>query len=196
MSKAILISIQPMWCKPIANGEKTIEIRKSRPKIKTPFKCYIYCTSAAPYLVFGDRFDGGSFVSQYDTVSGYSREEADKIWGVMNGKVIGEFICDKIEYAYDVFQRGDSWQPLLKKACLSGKEADDYGRGKFLYFWHISNLEIYDEPKKLSDLTAACDHTFDEVLCSHCNRFDNGKCSRKLHHAPQSWCYVEEEAKK
>ena len=44
MNKAVLISIQPKWCKLIANGKKTIEIRKSRPKLATPFKCYIYCT--------------------------------------------------------------------------------------------------------------------------------------------------------
>lgn len=42
--KAILISIQPKWCELIASGEKTIEIRKSRPKLETPFRCYIYCT--------------------------------------------------------------------------------------------------------------------------------------------------------
>ena len=45
MSKAVLISIQPKWCKLIAEGEKTLEVRKTRPKLKTPFKCYIYCTN-------------------------------------------------------------------------------------------------------------------------------------------------------
>lgn len=42
--KAVLISIQPKWCEMIASGKKTIEVRKTRPKIETPFKCYIYCT--------------------------------------------------------------------------------------------------------------------------------------------------------
>ena len=44
MSKAVLISIRPKWCEKIASGEKTIEVRKTRPKLQTPFKCYIYCT--------------------------------------------------------------------------------------------------------------------------------------------------------
>ena len=44
MSKAALISIKPKWCEKIANGDKTIEVRKTRPKMNTPFKCYIYCT--------------------------------------------------------------------------------------------------------------------------------------------------------
>lgn len=44
MSKAVLISIQPKWCELIAKGKKTLEVRKTRPKLETPFKCYIYCT--------------------------------------------------------------------------------------------------------------------------------------------------------
>ena len=42
--KAVLISIQPKWCELISNGKKTIEVRKTRPMLETPFKCYIYCT--------------------------------------------------------------------------------------------------------------------------------------------------------
>ena len=42
MSKAVLISIRPEWCEKIINGQKTIEVRKTRPKMDTPFKCYIY----------------------------------------------------------------------------------------------------------------------------------------------------------
>lgn len=44
MDKAVLISIRPEWCEKILNGEKTVEIRKNRPSLKMPFKCYIYCT--------------------------------------------------------------------------------------------------------------------------------------------------------
>ena len=42
MSKAILISIRPEWCQKIMAGRKTIEVRKTRPKMNPPFKCYIY----------------------------------------------------------------------------------------------------------------------------------------------------------
>ena len=44
MSKAVMLSIRPKWCEKIASGKKTIEVRKTRPKLETPFKCYIYCT--------------------------------------------------------------------------------------------------------------------------------------------------------
>lgn len=42
MSKAILISLHPKWCEKIMSGQKTIEVRKTRPKMNPPFKCYIY----------------------------------------------------------------------------------------------------------------------------------------------------------
>lgn len=42
--KAVLISINPKWCEMIANEKKPIEVRKNKPKVETPFKCYIYCT--------------------------------------------------------------------------------------------------------------------------------------------------------
>ena len=42
MSKAVLISIRPKWCEKIINGQKTVEVRKTRPKLNPPFKCYIY----------------------------------------------------------------------------------------------------------------------------------------------------------
>ena len=32
MSKAVMLSIRPKWVEKIANGEKTIEVRKTKPK--------------------------------------------------------------------------------------------------------------------------------------------------------------------
>lgn len=68
MSKAVMLSIRPKWCEKIASGEKTIEVRKTRPKLDTPFKVYIYCTQSGVAL---------------------------GAWG-KHGKVIGEFTCDRI----------------------------------------------------------------------------------------------------
>lgn len=72
MNKAVMISIKPKWCELIAKGKKTLEVRKTRPKIKTPFKCYIYMTKSN---LTGDR-----------------KAYKDR----MAGKVIGEFVCDFI----------------------------------------------------------------------------------------------------
>ncbi len=37
MSKAVLISIRQKWGEKIISGEKTIEVRKTRPKLNPPF---------------------------------------------------------------------------------------------------------------------------------------------------------------
>lgn len=68
--KAVLISINPKWCELIASGKKTIEVRKTKPNIEAPFKCYIYMTK---------KF--------YRKGDGYFQ-------GRCCGKVIGEFVCD------------------------------------------------------------------------------------------------------
>lgn len=49
----VLISISPKWCKKIASGKKTIEVRKTRPKCETPFKCFIYCTKPRKHFSLG-----------------------------------------------------------------------------------------------------------------------------------------------
>ena len=40
MAKAVLISIRPEWVEKIAHNLKTIEVRKSKPNLESPFKCY------------------------------------------------------------------------------------------------------------------------------------------------------------
>lgn len=125
---SVIISIRPQWCKLIANGEKTIEVRKTRPKIKTPFKCYIYCTS---YKNPDDILQIG-----------------DKNSNIGNSKVIGEFTCDDISGGFLISPFSDHIQ---KQTCLTYEELKDYGKNKSLRYWHISDLKIYDEPKELSD---------------------------------------------
>lgn len=88
---SVLLSIQPRWCELIASGKKTIEIGKTRPKLEPPFKCYIYCTNKKPYLVWGDVFRG-NWETEFTHLSGYNRNDAERIWDVFNGKVIGEFV--------------------------------------------------------------------------------------------------------
>ena len=48
--KAVMISIRPEWDEKITSGEKTADVRKTRPKVEPPFKCYIYCTKAKEKL--------------------------------------------------------------------------------------------------------------------------------------------------
>ena len=93
--KSVMLSIRPKWCEKIASGEKTIEVRKTKPKLETPFKCYIYCTVEmaghdALWVLDAPTREKYSLVA----VSAYleTPEGANK----GNGKVIGEFTCDRI----------------------------------------------------------------------------------------------------
>ena len=208
--KSVLISIQPKWCELIANRKKTVEVRKTRPKIDVPFKCYIYCTK--------DKH------GWFDFLNKTSRD----------GKVIGEFVCDWIqEYrcefvdddcyesivsvGYDddgdltgtVEWSNDSGIPYIgteffEKCCVSYTELKKYMGVGFatFYGWHISDLVIYDKPKDLCEFLHYCG---DNPDCEGCEAFyysntESGKeeycCSiidgyKPLKRPPQSWCYVE-----
>lgn len=125
MSKAVLISIQPKWCELIASGKKTVEVRKNRPKIKTPFKVYIYCTKAPKgWVHIGKNL-------QLDT------------------KVIGEFVCKEIEE----LKRNTIFNApaLYSQSRLTRDEYFGYIGNKTAYIWYISDLKIYDMPKELSE---------------------------------------------
>lgn len=206
--KSVLLSVKPKYCALIANGKKTIEVRKTEPKIKPPFKCYIYCSQSRPYLVYGSEFDGHSFIDKYTFATGRTKEEIEKIWGLMNGKVIGEFVCDYINEShiddYD-FSKYDFSDDELKETGIPYEDIWLYSNGSTLYLWHISDLVIYDEPKELSKFHKYCNNE-----CSKCSFAEEYETSsavapwtyktkyacliserRILKRPPQSWCYVE-----
>lgn len=127
--KAVLISIRPKWCELIASGKKTIEVRKTRPKIETPFKCYIYCTVG--------KGNTGDILPKS---------------GIVCGKVIGEFMCDGFD-EFTPTENGIAFKRFsaLHRTCLSVAEIREYLCGKIGYGWHISDLKIYEKPRELSE---------------------------------------------
>lgn len=198
--KSVLLSIKPKYCELIASGKKTVELRKTKPKIDTPFKCYIYCTNTKPYLVWGDVFRG-DWQTEFTSISGYNRKDAEEIWDVFNGKVIGEFVCDKITMSHVGYNTDGlpSYWNILDGSCLTPNELVCYGEWKALYGWHISDLKIYDNPKELSELRHCCNPSSDDGSCYGCRyniglSFETGAtiCENVLYRPPQSWCYVEE----
>lgn len=147
--KEIILSIRPKWVVKICHKigkldekpiyEKRIEVRKTRPKIETPFKCLIYCTRITDKKHCRDEFDVG-------------------IWKG-NEHVIGEFTCDKI---YEVHNLGNKFiamdgekevtNIIAEESCVDYYDLADYFKYiKKGYAWHISNLVIYDKPKELSE---------------------------------------------
>lgn len=187
--KAVMISIQPKWVELIANGQKTIEVRKTRPKIDTPFKCYIYETKC------------------YDTLFGKGNPK--KLW-ISGGKVIGEFVCDRItDISVSVRNCNEDYNHVYhndecKGSCLTWKELQEYGKGKPLYAWHISDLVIYDEPKELWEFKTFCKSYYEGDNCDDCKYFidcrgyeyDESDCGcnglKPIERPFQSWGYVEE----
>lgn len=176
MSKAVMLSIRPKWCEKIANGEKTIEVRKTRPKLETPFKCYIYCTLP--------KYPHEDFIA-----TDYPRPQ---FYG--GGKIIGEFTCDAITRVNICGFWDDSGKQLdnrLKETCLTSEKLCDYLGEKVGYGWHISDLRIYDTPKELSEFKTLCRVDTNCCACPYYN-YTKMECDgRVIGRPPQSWCYVE-----
>lgn len=114
---SVLISIKPKWCRKIAQGHKTIEVRKSKPKSGVPFKCYIYCS-------WGNPKKDGLFYKEY---CGYDMEDHRQDF-VSNGKVIGEFICDHVyQYATGNTCGTDITESeMTAKSCITRRELEAY----------------------------------------------------------------------
>lgn len=193
--KSVLISIQPKWCELIASGKKTVEVRKTKPKLETPFKCYIYETKDKKYENIG--------------VAGYKQDGTPYIFVNHIGKVIGEFVCDMIDefsvpYPAYFSEIDDKTRAIVESACLKPMEIHAYNGTHQTYGWHISDLVIYDKPRELSEFYHYCG---DNPKCDGCEAhyFSNTECGKEdyccspiegckpLKRPFQSWGYVESE---
>lgn len=190
--KSVLISIRPEWVEKIVDGKKIIEVRKSAPK-EVPFKAYIYCTKAKSEWRYCD-YEGA-----------YRNSKGEIVYAQQH--IIGEFICDKMynidyipkEYEGNLSQFSEF---ICNNSCLSFEQIMEYKKGKTLYGWHISDLKIYDKPKKLNKFkTPPCEKS--EKACGNCkwlvkiNTPDVYECEcyvedgRQITSPPRSWMYVE-----
>lgn len=175
--KSVLISIKPKWVEKIVRGEKTIEVRKTAPK-EVPFKAYIYCS-------YGDMKTNYYLTGR--------------------GKVIGEFICDKV---YLIKNQGNGFvveneaqgvtNEIARQSCLDYYDMDNYLGNKDGYGLHISDIKIYDKPKELSEFRPICKFEGKDAICAlFCQKwkYDGGlffECTRKVTRPPQSYMFVEE----
>lgn len=216
--KSVLMSIKPKYCELIASGKKTVEVRKTKPKLETPFKVYIYCTQGEalalpclnnPHYTI-HRVNNGTLSGRKMTAEERGRSDQQ----FANGKVIGEFVCDCIDdMPYVTSAVEGTMIPRYvgnneSCTCLREIEIFKYGRGNLLYAWHISDLKIYDKPRELSEFYVEGD--CDCMNCKKCHWFDRGngynveddcalaykgaelhKSFKPIIRPPQSWCYVE-----
>ena len=165
---AVLISIRPKWCEKIISGEKTIEVRKTRPKMDTPFRGYIYRTKGTvPHII------NGKWVQME-----------------VGGTIIAEFTCDRI-YELEMRSPGGSYyvkgedQPttndVARHSCLTLWDMHEYLQAGKGYGWHISNLRIYDHPRDLWEFSGLQ------------REIEFGLAPKPITRPPQSWRYVEEQ---
>ena len=190
--KSVLISIQPKWCELIASCKKTIEVRKTAPKLQTPFTCYIYETKGKEKLL----------EVMYEGDECYGTVLKERVFVKGNhagcGRVIGKFVCDKIEaYKYSTVDGVDIDDDILLETMLDWEEINTYAKGKPLYGWHISDLKIYDKPKELGEFRSLpfkhCKMKFEkDKRCENGCVMNSKDCTyRKIVCPPQSWRYVE-----
>lgn len=196
MNKAVMISIKPQYCELIAAGKKTIEVRKSKPKLETPFKVYIYQSTETRLMTAYKKGE----------TTGYKDDDGNDILfdefvpvrklTFNQRKVIGEYVCDEIseftvdEYSDHLYYISDD---ELVETWLLKEELWDYGKGKTLYGWHISNLVMYDEPKELSEfkkINRDCVYSDLGLAIPNCDKCKEPTCF--IQRPPQSWFYVEE----
>lgn len=210
--KAVLISIQPKWVEKIANGEKTIEVRKTAPK-QVPFKCYIYCTKSTRANVFHLYINGGIGRQKFGIIGHW--RSGKKVVEVnphipayrynsylAESKVIGEFVCDKVYLIKNQgsrFSIADEEQSITneiaRQSCLDYDDMVSYLGNKDGYGWHISDLKIYDKPKELGEF-------YTKKTCNSCKKSgyestaciydEDCKVPMPITRAPQSWQYVQE----
>nr|DAI57250.1 MAG TPA: hypothetical protein [Caudoviricetes sp.] len=207
--KSVLISIQPKWVEKIANGQKTIEVRKSAPKCEEPFKCYIYVTKAKKWFHSGFILSSNELLwlssGKIKMCDGFELWADGEDYQCVNGKVIGEFICDNV---YPIKNQGSRFfvangelgvtNDIARQSCLDYYDMVGYLGNKDGYGWHISNLKIYDKPKELSEFYRMCKNPCNpsngKILCITTKSLKMNGCDGKIHltRPPQSYMFVEE----
>lgn len=179
MSKAVLISIQPMWCEKIAARWKTLELRKTKPNIPLPFKCYIYQTK---------------FKWVFNLLRSLELDDIADALTIGFGKVIGEFVCDHIMGHCEMANADLAEQ----QSYVRRGDIFKYSGGSEVFGWHISDLVIYDKPKPLGEFYKECAGLYDIGMCYECEKAVGEECECAANgrlfitRPPQSWCYVEE----
>lgn len=201
--KAVLLSVKPKWCEMFASGKKTIEVRKTAPKLETPFKVYVYCTkermTRMPSMYAYLHKNEPGACAEYGTIETWG-EIGDVIVNPhlaskhvsfgMHGKVIGSFVCDRVRLCIPFGLKGHLLsQEVYREMCLTKEQLDKYGGLKTLYGWHITEPKLFDKPRELGE--------FKHKIKVPWAWQENGKAIgyfykwQPITRAPQSWVYCE-----
>lgn len=181
----ILASLKPYYYYLIGERKKTIEVRKSALK------------DLPQDIVFYMSKDEKSFAKIPKEFQEKYRKHFGKVGLAIVCDKITRYNCDKNFDEYFIAGYIGAYMPL-KEMCLTNKDLIEYGKGRPLYGWHISDLKIYDKPKELSEFYRPCSYS---GICYSCNRFrpngtpndePNDFCDGEITRPPQSYMYVKE----
>ena len=190
MNKSLITSVSPRECELIARGRQTMLVRKTRPKIETPFKCYVYCSKGKTFL-YKNPNNGELFLDKNGGYRGGDYEDR-----YLTGKVIGSFVCDRVfELKINGDDCGNYWHEWddegdIQDMCLSYEELETYLGKSVGYGWHITEPKLFDKPRELGE--------FKHKIKVPWAWQENGKAigyfykRQPITRAPQSWMFCEE----
>ena len=219
--KAVILVLSPEECCNLFRGDLSILVRKKFPKDYVGW-VYIYCTKGKPYLFHekGNVFGDDIYELTNDSTSDLPNyKHAYVVGGTLNGKVVAKVWCAKVEETH-IYVKNHEDNALLKNSCLTVDEFMNYlGNKPYGYAIHITNLEIFEEPKDLwefktpmmaerykYDLEKAYEDDYEigtrlaegiadpKYECANCVELTElSEGYYGLSHAPRSgWCYVAE----
>lgn len=213
--KAILRTIKPKQCANIMNHIQSILVIKNKREATAIQKLidengcadiYVYCSKQSPWIYWSEgvaKINNGQ-----GCILGYKSLRND------NGKVLFKFRCYKVEELekrrlFDapflseyIYKDNETSYSFERKTQLTEEELCKYLKNKNGYVIHISDLEIFDEPKRLDNFERygswrLYQKTCPKALqgrCNHGKGYYVNHCIRaELTKAPQNFCYVEVE---
>ena len=202
-----------------------LDYLSGRTKVKPePRTVYIYCSKSGALYIMRDMPKEaelyGTDLSKKCFKAVYGELKHEKPYKYdMSGHVIAKYTLKEIEpvccetlpngVGYENYYYTDSMNDIRNDSSLDNQDLRNYlsiGKdGEQVGFaWHISDLEIFDEPKKLWEFEKVGSYNNPDVKCK---KKEQGRCNfgespftgkwvgcekARLTKAPQSWCYVEE----
>ena len=212
--KAIMISDKAKWCVLMMNGKKIVEVRTSK-ALATAIQKLIDENGYADIYVYCSKIQRKHYhlIEVVDTDTDKTEYEIDYYIGsgdyldyCYEGKVAFKFRCYKVE-AIDV-RLGHP--KIYVGACIDDLWCLDNGyhdKNYMVNAIHISDLEIFDKPKEISEFykigyleeeyaieshisdIEGCDGGVNEDYID--NLYEELDKQYQLTKAPQNFCYVE-----
>jgi hypothetical protein len=164
--KEIILVMSPKECEQVFSGKQTMTLRKTCPNETGPFRCYIYCTkqktkinhyilpTTKELLILNKNCTLSNPVHFFDD------EPKNDLCTILNGKVIGEFICNRYKtWKAEAPQRLRNFylnlddRDLPKLGLTSREDFYEYAINKTVYGWEIEDLKLYSYPISLDEFS-------------------------------------------